>query len=78
MDSSEYVAAVNARIAEALENAERSKSWLAKKTWVSLTTINRKLAGDPSGFTMAQMYAIAEALDVSVLDLLPASERAAA
>lgn len=75
MDSLEYVAEVNSRIEEALTKADRSKAWLARKTWISLTTINRKLAGDPSGFTVAQLHAIAGALDIEVLDLVPNSAR---
>lgn len=54
------------RIKSALEVRERSRSWLARSTQIPLTTLDRKLRGEGYDFTLAQTYAIAQALEIGV------------
>lgn len=63
-------------IAAALGRAERTKSWLSERTGIPRTTLTRKLTGK-TDITIADIYAIAMALDVEPAALAPASLRAA-
>jgi lambda repressor-like predicted transcriptional regulator len=64
-------------IAEALERAERSVSWVAEKAGMAPSTLRRKLRGTRD-FTTGEVASIADALGVSPSSLLPPEFRDAA
>lgn len=61
------------RIKTALEKGERSKAWLSRNTRIPLTTLDRKLRSDGTDLTLAQVHAIARALNIPLFDLIGAS-----
>lgn len=65
------------RILVALKDQERSKAWLARNTRIPLTTLDRRLRGDGTDFTLAQIHSIADALAFSPVEFIPAPEQAA-
>ena len=64
-------------VIEALEQAERSASWVAEKAGIAPSTLRRKLKGTRD-FTTGELAQIAAALGVRPSSLLPAEFRDAA
>lgn len=60
-------------VSEHLADTGRSRSWLARETQIPLTTLDRKLRGDGSDFTLAQIHAVATVLDLALLELVDAA-----
>lgn len=58
-------------VADTLATKERSKLWLAGKTGIPYTTLGRKLLGRTAEFTLSDLLAIANALDVTPATLIP-------
>ncbi|MGX9348118.1 helix-turn-helix domain-containing protein [Microbacterium sp. KNMS] len=61
---------VASRIEELRGVAERSVAWLSEKTGIPYKTLRRRLYGDPTLFSLAELSAIARALDVELEDIL--------
>lgn len=64
-------------VAKALEQAERSVSWVADKAGMAPSTLRRKLRGTRD-FTTGEVASIAAALGVRPSELLPPEFRDAA
>lgn len=64
-------------VADTLAAKERSKLWLAGKTGIPYATLGRKLLGRTAEFTLSDLLAIADALDVHPSTLMPADLRSA-
>ena len=58
-------------VADTLAAKERSKLWLAGKTGIPYSTLGRKLLGRTTEFTFSDILAIADALEVTPLALIP-------
>lgn len=56
---------IGASVSEALSDAGRNKLWLSEQTGIPRTTLNRKMLGRQSEFTMTELLAVAEALGVA-------------
>jgi len=57
-------------VASALMRAERSSRWLAARSGIALSDLERKL-GLQADFTVADLADIADALGVAVADFVP-------
>lgn len=57
-------------VASALMRAERSSRWLAARSGIALSDLERKL-GLEADFTVADLADIADALGVAVADFVP-------
>lgn len=62
--------ATAAKVLAAIDDAERPRMWVAKKSNMALTTLNRKVAGI-GDFTVPELARIARALGISPASLLP-------
>lgn len=58
------------RVRDAMEVAERSKSWTASKVGIPIATFSRKAQGH-TDFTLTELMKIARALNVEPSALLP-------
>lgn len=65
------------KIEAALQAADRSKNWVAKKSGISASTLHRKLHGG-GAFTIPEIVRIANALRISPIELLPSEFEAVA
>lgn len=72
MDHSNTAAEVGARITRQLDATGRSQRWLAEAASIPETTLRRRLGGG-SDFFVAEVMAIAKALDLPPSDLLPSA-----
>ncbi|WGH92126.1 helix-turn-helix transcriptional regulator [Auritidibacter ignavus] len=59
-------------VAQAIESAQFSETYMAEQTNIARSTLQRKLAGK-SPFTVDDLNDIAKTLNISVIDLLPKS-----
>ena len=71
-------AATAAAIKAALQGAGLSEAEAARRTGIPQTTLNRRLVGNPPGFSIAELSPLASLLGMDVSDLLRQSETAAA
>ena len=71
-------AATAAAIEAALQMAGLSEAEAARRTGIPQTTLNRRLVGNPPGFSIAELSSLASLLGMDVSDLLRQSETAAA
>ena len=71
-------AATAAAIKAALQGAGLSEAEAARRTGIPQTTLNRRLVGNPPGFSIAELSSLASMLGLDVSDLLRQSETAAA
>lgn len=69
---------VAAEIRSAMESRNVSQREVAARTGVPLVTLNRRLTGQGKPFDLAELAMTAEALDMSVVDLVIRAERAMA
>lgn len=58
------------RIAAAMAREDRSQKWVAERARIPLTTFRRKLHGG-NEFTLTEVLAIAAALGIHPVELLP-------
>lgn len=70
-------AATAAAIKAALQGAGLSEAEAARRTGIPQTTLNRRLVGNPPGFSIAELSSLATLLGRDVSDLLRQSETAA-
>lgn len=70
-------AAAAAAIKAALQEAGLSEAEAARRTGIPQTTLNRRLVGNPPGFSIAELSSLASLLGMDVSDLLRQSETAA-
>lgn len=71
-------AATAAAIKAALQGAGLSEAEAARRTGIPQSTLNRRLVGNPPGFSIAELSSLASLLGMDVSDLLRQSETAAA
>jgi transcriptional regulator with XRE-family HTH domain len=60
---------VASRVLGELNARGYSQRWLAEQTTIPLATLNRRIQGRTS-FTLEELYQIASALEVSVVELI--------
>lgn len=65
------------RILSHLEDQGHSQRWLSSQTSIPLATLNRRMLGRTS-FTLEELFDVANALNVTVNDLLSYQEELAA
>lgn len=70
-------AATAAAIKAALQRAGLSEAEAARRTGIPQTTLNRRLVGNPPGFSIAELSSLASLLGMDVSDLLRQPETAA-
>lgn len=70
-------AATAAAIKAALQRAGLSEAEAARRTGIPQTTLNRRLVGNPPGFSIAELSSLASLLGMDASDLLRQSETAA-
>lgn len=66
-----------AAIKAALQRAGLSEAEAARRTGIPQTTLNRRLLGNPPGFTIAELSSLASLLGMDASDLLRQPETAA-
>lgn len=76
MNNTDTRSVVAAEVRASLARKGESAAWLAEATGISKAALSRKLRGDTS-FTVEEVVAVAVALSVDPVILLPAAEVAA-
>ena len=64
-----------AEVREAARSAGVSRNQLAELTGIPFVTLTRRLASTGKGFTVAELVAVAAALDLSLVELALRAER---
>lgn len=68
---------VAAQVRAILAGRQLSRRWLARALEMPVTTLNRRLRGDQP-FTVDELAAVAQALGISTVSLIPADDFTAA